>query len=79
MSEAKYTAGPWEGRSIPGHLFELSGPEGVIMRIRSGMMPAYWDAQLIAAAPRMYERLSELAAEGDEESAVILMEIDGAS
>jgi hypothetical protein len=49
-----HTPGPWQRRSIPGHLFEVTGEAAaVVLRIRGGMMPSLEDARLIAAAPEL--------------------------
>jgi len=54
---AKHTPGPWKLRSIPGHLFEISSEKDVVLRIRSGMMPSFRDARLIAKAPELADAL----------------------
>ena len=58
---ATHTLGPWERKSIPGHLFELHDSSGTpVMRIRGGMMPSLEDARLIAAAPELLAELQHL-------------------
>lgn len=65
MSE-RFTAGPWKRRSIPGHLFELTGAAGeVVLRIRGGLVPRLEDAKLLEAAPELYEVLSRFTASAD--------------
>lgn len=58
---AKHTAGPWERKSIPGHLFEIQdSAANPVLRIRGGMMPTLEDARLIAAAPELLAALEAI-------------------
>lgn len=60
---ATYTPGPWERRSIPGHLFELHNAAGeVVLRIRGGMMPSVEDARVLEAAPELLDVVRALLA-----------------
>lgn len=64
---AKHTPGPWQRRSIPGHLFELKNAAGdIVLRIRGGMMPTLDDARVLEAAAEMAELLR------DQEKDVVL-------
>lgn len=55
---SKPTPGPWERKSIPGHLFELHNSSGdIVLRIRGGMVPTLADARLLEAAPQMLDAL----------------------
>lgn len=54
------TPGPWQRKSIPGHLFEIHNAAGeVVLRIRGGMLPTLGDAQLLSEAPTMHAALAE--------------------
>lgn len=55
-NKSKHTPGPWVRRSIPGHLFEIhqeGDKDGIVLRLRGGMVPMLADARLIAAAPEL--------------------------
>lgn len=59
-TNTKHTPGPWQRRSIPGHLFEIKNTQGeIVLRIRGGMMPTLEDSQLLEAAPELVEMLRE--------------------
>lgn len=59
-----HTPGPWNRKSIPGHLFEIQdGAGNALMKIRGGMMPTLADAKLIAAAPELLCMLERVMAE----------------
>jgi hypothetical protein len=64
MSSVSHTPGPWERRSIPGHLFELHNTKGeTVLKVRSGMMPMLSDAKVLAAAPDLLAMCKRLIAD----------------
>jgi hypothetical protein len=74
LSEARFTPGPWEAVQIEEGLFHIHSPKGerrnpvpvaVVDHHRDGYTPirtvtAPADANLIAAAPAMYEALKDV-------------------
>ena len=78
----EHTPGPWTRRSIPGHLFEITGQDGEpVFRIRGGMMPTLADAYLIAAAPELraaLEMLTTAANQKDPDPLVMFATVEKA-
>lgn len=92
-THAQHTPGPWEMGESRDHYFEgadvndgrrvIWGPDGMevcLVRDRGGMTAA--NARLIAAAPRMLEFITEIAARGYVANQIavaraILREIEG--
>lgn len=57
-----HTAGPWQTRAIPGHLFEIANAAGeIVLRIRGGIMPTFQDARLLGAAAALYSAVADVA------------------
>lgn len=73
--KTQFTPGPWTRKSIPGHLFEISGSSGPVFRIRGGMMPSLEDARLLEQAPAMFAALERIADMLDREGNPIEMHI----
>lgn len=78
MNEAKHTKGPWTYTNRDG-IAEVHGNAGDVLLWEDveGGEEAHANARLISAAPRMYDRIVQLAESGDAEANSILEEING--
>jgi len=69
------TPGPWkaDGRLV----INGSGDAVAMVNLARAEHAAHCDARLIAAAPRMFDRIAKFAADGDVESIAIMEAVNG--
>ena len=76
LAPVAHTPGPWQRKSIPGHLFEINNGQGeIVLRIRGGMMPTLADARLLAEAPALLALVKQFVR--TPEASAVLARIEG--
>lgn len=83
-SGQEFTRGPWEVRRNGPYVDRVGGgtvarayAEGCAAKTREDKAQELANARLIAAAPRMFDHIAALAAEGDVEAIAIVEAVHG--